>query len=119
MAFQKIANFRVVPGKVIIKSESGNEYAITKTSCSCKGFGFHKTCSHFKEATQEGLLNLIVEIPTEAHFFKSPVVVKARKEALRQYLKKHDVPFTDQLIDKIEPRITIKMKPEELLAMVA
>ena len=38
-------------------SESGHTYEISTSSCSCRGFSFHRICKHFKEATELGLID--------------------------------------------------------------
>ena len=115
---KKIQSFRIVNGNLIIRSNSGNEYRITKTTCSCKGFGFHRTCSHLKEAEEQGILKLLDESTSSFNFKRSPAMILSRKDCLRKYLQKHNVSFTEEVICKIEPKITSTMKPEELLNLV-
>jgi hypothetical protein len=118
MNLKKISSFKIFDDFIIINSNSGNTYRLTKNTCSCKGFGFHRSCSHFKEATENGLIDLIGKNHPEAFDIrKNPTVIKARKQALKLFLEKNSIKTTQQLIEKIEPLITSKTTPLEVLQL--
>ena len=108
--------FTLAGNKLLCLSKSGKTYTIYRSSCSCPGFGFRKHCNHFDEAKKLGLLN---KLPKEqTNILKSYFVVSLRKDALRLFFLKNNIQFTDKLISQIEPRLTIKTTPQEILKLV-
>ena len=102
-----------------VKSGSGKDYIITKSSCTCVGYNFHRECRHYKQARELGLIEQL----EKQHAQKLSITVSEharvlRKEAIKQFLKKKQVAFTESIIDKIEKAMTSTMKPEDILRMV-
>jgi len=115
----KIASYKMFDYFILITSNSGNQYRIFKNHCTCKGFGFHGKCSHYDEATKNGLIDLLIKNqPTEIDIRKSPIVIKARRQALKIFLEKNHIKVTENLLDKIEPTITTSTKPQDVLQLV-
>jgi len=112
-----IQEFTVKEDGIHIIATSGNAYLITRTSCSCKGFGFRKTCGHFQEATEKDLLSLIPvkTIQQIAHHKPSGKLVDERKKAIRKYLTLHSIPSSDDIVNALEKIVTQTMKPSEFL----
>jgi len=117
MDLKHIKSFIVEDGHLSIESFSGSNYIITKTTCSCKGFGFRRTCSHFKEATENGLITLLQQQQSTIKLTLSPTAIKMRKDALKKLLTKHNITFTENMINTIEPQLTISTKPEDVIAL--
>ena len=113
----KIRDFRVTSNGLIITSSSGNEYQITKDSCSCKAFAFRRKCGHFKEAKANNLLDLLNEQEAQSGvvFKMSKEMKGVRKEALRIFLRKSGINFKEEDIDLLEPMITKETHPKLLL----
>jgi len=111
---EHIKTFSVLGDKVVFTSMSGNDYVITKTSCSCKGFAFRRKCSHYEEAKSSGLLDSLND-KSYSQVVSRALNVKLRREALRVFLKKYDVKFNEVLIRVVEPRITQLTKPEQVI----
>ena len=115
---QHIKEFTIVDGKLEIESPSGNHYTITKTTCSCKGFGFRRTCSHLKEAEERGLISLLNEPKhISSQHTLSPEAHTIRKNALKQFLIKNNITTTEDMINTIEPQIPRDSKPEDIIAL--
>jgi hypothetical protein len=115
---EKLDEF-VIDGNVIIcYSGSGNKYTITKDEhCTCKAFSFHRECRHLEQANALGLIDELEEKSqnTGVISHNSSVQKKARINALKAFLTKHNIICDEHMIITIEPRITIQTKPEELL----
>lgn len=116
----KIKAYRISDeGYLIITSDSGSTYKLTPKTCNCVGFGFRKTCSHLKEAEERGLLKLM-ERKNKGRFpsLRSPMIVANRKDAIRQYLTKHKIKFTETLVNKVEPLLTYEMSITQFLKII-
>lgn len=100
-------------------SDSGATYKISKEYCTCVGFGFRRTCKHFKEAWVSGWMRKLTE-SIKANFspLSSPYIREKRREALALYLKKNKIKFTDIILDKFEPIITQTTDPKSFLSSV-
>ena len=102
-----------------VKSSSGNVYIVTKSSCTCIGYSFHRECRHYKQARELGLIEqLEKQREKKLSITVSEHARVLRKEAIRQFLKKKQVIFTESVIDKIEKVMTSTTKPEDVLRMV-
>jgi hypothetical protein len=108
-----------IKGSVLeITSGSGKKYELTQKSCTCKGFGFRRTCGHIQEAEEKGLLKKLIEKQgKKIHLSKSDNRIRARKDALKKFLEKNDVPFDEVTIDNLEKYVTQETTPEKLLHM--
>lgn len=111
---QKIINYKIVQDGLIILSDSGNEYKITKNSCSCKGFGFKRHCSHFDEALKLGLLEIIENIQNPNQLTSNHIKA-SRINAIKQFLSKQNIPQSDKLIEFLESKLTTKMTMKEFI----
>jgi len=110
--------FTLFPDYIKVESKSGNEYTITLERCTCRGFGFHKTCRHYEQAESAGLIEkLKAKEQEELHFKHSKSTIEIRKDAIRQYLTKNNASFTEPIIDKIESILTSSTTPQEVLSM--
>jgi hypothetical protein len=104
---------------VKVISGSGNEYTITIERCTCRGFGFHKKCRHYEQAEALGLVEKLKQQPTkEFNFTRSSSATVMRKDAIRKWLAKKCIHFTEEIIDKIELVLTSKTTPEDVLLIV-
>jgi hypothetical protein len=110
--------FDVFETYIICHSKSKEDYTITLNSCTCRGFNFHHDCRHFSEAREQGLLeNLKNRKPT---YNGVPIGSHAkfmRKDAIRQFLTKKNIAFTDKIIDDIEKVLDIRTRPEDVIKM--
>ncbi len=107
-----------IKGSVLeIISGSGKKYELTAKSCTCKGFSFRRTCGHIEEAKEKGLLKKLTEKQGKKiqHLTKSIARVKARKDAIRKFLEKHDISFDEVTIDNMEKHLTQETTPEKIL----
>jgi len=107
--------FEVNDNHIIVTSSSGHKYTITLGSCTCPGFGFHKECRHYKEAREQGLLKSL-----EVHVPQSIILVTGkalRKDAIRKFLTKNNLSYTESTVDKIECMLKTTTKPEEVIAI--
>jgi hypothetical protein len=99
-------SFKLINDHIDVFSSSGKKYTITLGHCTCIGFGFHRDCRHYQEAEEDGLIS---KLKTSIKTFSIKLSDHARlmrKNALRQFLTKNNISFTEQLIDKLEPSIT-------------
>jgi len=110
----KIQNYEVIDNGLIITSSSGSQYRITKSACSCKGFGFRRNCGHYTEAKTLGLLDLIIDKPISV-FLQSPYIKAERIKSIRYFLTKQKIDFTEELLIALEPRMTRETRPEQLI----
>ena len=112
-----IQEFEVKDDGIHIRSTSGNSYLITKTSCSCKGFGFRKTCGHYEEAKSNDLLSLIPTHTTQQKIYHklSQQAIQSRKDAIKRYLTKNAIPSNETIINELEKVVTQDMKPQKFL----
>ena len=110
--------FDVFDTYIICHSKSKEDYTITLNSCTCRGFSFHHDCRHFSEAQEKGLLENLkhrkatyngIKIGSHAKFL--------RKDAIKQFLTKNNISFTDPVVDKIEEVLNATTKPEEVIKM--
>lgn len=111
----EIDDFKILNDQILVHSKSGHTYSIRKNFCSCKGFGFHRTCRHYQEAEKQGLIQLLTEKHRTANITLSQHAKLMRQDALRYFLNKRGIKFTDQQIITIEPKITQKTKPEDVI----
>ena len=116
----EIDSYEIIEGKIEIKSKSGNIYFITKDSCSCKAFGFRKTCRHYVEAKDQGLLNELEkqtskDLYYEDSHFSSEYIKNMRLDALKAFLTKNNISYSENKIIEIEKKITMNTKVEEVL----
>lgn len=112
--------FEVFDSYIICHSGSGEDYTITLDSCTCRGFGFHKECRHFKEAKEKGLLTQISTRQVSFNGIKVGSHARLlRKDAIRQYLTKNNISFSEYVIDKIEKVLDVRTRPEEVIKMVS
>ena len=114
----EIDNFEILDDQVLVHSKSGHTYSIRKNFCSCKGFGFHRTCRHYKEAEQQGLIQLLTDKKRTVNITLSQHIKSMRQDALRHFLKKRGIKFTEKQILSIEPKISQKTRPEDVTKMI-
>jgi len=115
----KIVSYKITGSTIFFQSDSGSCYEMTKNSCTCKGFSFHRTCSHLKEAEAIGLFKLIDEsLAKQYHSIRNNFTISARKQALYTWLAKNGLKVSQALIDKIEPKIKSNTNPNKLLQVV-
>jgi hypothetical protein len=114
-----IRSFKVFEDHIQVIATSGNEYTITENGCSCKGFGFRRNCGHFDDAMDQGLIDLLHKQAEQKQvvYSKSPRTIQMRKEAIKQFLTKRGLSYSDSLVDLIESKMTSKSKPEEIIEM--
>jgi hypothetical protein len=110
--------FKISNGQLTVKSESGNTYTITRTSCSCAGFGWRGNCKHFNEAKKKGLIDKLLKVKGFSSFSKTPFIIESRKDAIRQWLKKKHIKIRESIVNKIESIMTEKTSMKEILACV-
>jgi len=108
-----IKNFQILSDVIIIESTSGAFYEIKKTSCSCKGFKYRDNCGHHREAEEKGLLNLIGIAKKKNIHSTTWMARDERKKAIRKYLQKLSITFTEKMIDMLETKVNRDMTPEE------
>jgi len=109
--------FTLHEDRIDVISASGSSYQITLTRCSCKGYSFHQECRHYKQAVNLGLLEKLKAKSLSFSITLSDHAKKLRKEALKEYLTKQKISFTEDLLCTVEPQITCTMKPSELIAL--
>lgn len=108
--------FTLKTGYIECVSGSGHTYKITHDSCSCKGFGFRRTCRHYSQAKQKKLLDkLESQIDNEITLFKSVHLKKFRMDAIRQYLDKINIRYTPSNVIDIEKILTTKTTPKDIM----
>lgn len=110
--------FTIVKNQLKVKSESGKTYIIDREGCNCPGFGWRRNCRHFTEAKVKGLLDKLPKNEGFHGFVKTPYIVKMRKDAIKQWLKKKRYKVTEKVIDKIESIMTATTSMKEVLACV-
>jgi len=101
-------------------SESGSTYEITTSSCSCRGFTFHRICKHYKEAMDQGWIDKLQKIMEIGHnqdydLRSNPKFISTRIAALKYFFKKKGLDISDDLIRRIEPKVTTKTTPQEVI----
>lgn len=104
---------------ILCLSNSGKQYYITDNACTCPGWGFRRKCRHADYVRENKLLEKLK--PKQdmcAINFSSPFIKMERMKALIWFLKKNGIKPTKGIILKIEPRITVNTKPENVI-MVA
>jgi hypothetical protein len=110
--------FKLFDNRIEVTSSSGNKYEITLDYCTCKGFSFHRECRHYQEAEKQGL---ILQLETKINEFSGITLCDharvIRKDAIRQYLTKHNTSFTEEIINKIESILTCSTTPQEVLSL--
>lgn len=109
-----------IKGSVLeITSGSGKKYELTQKSCTCKGFGFRRTCGHFEEAEARGLLKKLTAKGKKKIRVLSTNDNKKelREDAIRKFLEKNNVLFDDVTITSLEKYITQETTPEKVLHM--
>lgn len=112
-----IKEFKVENGVLNIESTSGKNYFIGKKSCSCKGFGFRRSCGHFEEAKEKGLLKLLKKRKGGSITLSGAAII-SRKDAIRKFLKKKGIHnFKEKTVDLIESKLTQKTKPEDVITI--
>ena len=111
----KIKSYIINDEKIIIVSESGNKYEITKRGCSCKGYTFRHNCAHYTEAKKIGLVDKIKnDVKNLFDFKRSEYIISMRKDAIKKFLTKHGKKFDDFLINKMELFINIDTKIDDI-----
>jgi len=100
--------------RIVCNSSSGNQYFITKSACSCKGYGFRRKCRHYSHCSDENLFSQLDSSKPNKINFNSPYIKKMRLDALVQFCIKNRISYNNQQLDKIVPQITIMMTPEYL-----
>jgi hypothetical protein len=110
--------FELFSDYIKVISGSGNEYTITIERCTCRGFSFHKICRHYEQAEALGLIEKLKQQPKkELDFSHSSSNMLMRKDAIRKWLTKKNIAFTEEIVDKIEAMLKSKTKPEEVLSI--
>jgi len=103
-----------------VKSKSGKSYQVTSNHCTCTGYSFRKTCRHLTEVKRQGLLSKLKEKKfTRKDFFNSPHVKMMRKDAIRTFLKKENIRYTEELVCDAEKFINASTKLEDFLKYIS
>jgi len=108
-----------IDGNIIVcHSASGKTYHLTRDTCDCMAFGFRRSCRHRDEAKEAGLFEKLAKVvqKPKGFIFRTPHIIEMRKNAVVQFLRKHKVRFTQALIDKLEPMLTMNMDVKKFLA---
>ena len=104
--------FQILTNKQIqVTSDSGHVYKIVSERCSCKSFYYKKTCKHIDEALKAGIFNQLDQNKPDKN-------IALRKDAIRQFLKKKNISFSESDVDFIESKLTCKTTPEEMISWV-
>lgn len=104
-------------------SGSGSNYIITPDSCECAGFKFRRSCSHYKQADEKGLIAEMRERwekkPPSNPLTKgrSPHITEHRKKAIAAYLEQAGIVPNKSLVDKLEKKVTSKMTSAQFLTL--
>lgn len=110
--------FTLKDGYVECISGSGHTYKITHNSCSCSGFGFRKTCRHYTQAKQKGLLDqLETQIVTAPTFKSNEYIKQTRMDAIRAWLTKENLNYKPEDVVNIEKMMTEKTTLQEIMAL--
>jgi len=109
--------FEITGNSITVTSKSGNIYDISLDSCTCKGFGFHRTCRHFQQALDLGLIERLKYQPKHIDLSLSENAHRMRKDAIRIYLSKHGLNPQESVIDYIESKMNISTTPQQVLDM--
>jgi ribosomal protein L37E len=111
--------YRIEGNVVVCISSSGKEYNLTSQECSCAGFGFRRTCRHYKEAKALGLFDKIEQQQKKLGLKTfSPQMIIERKKAIAQFMVKNGIESRQSIINAIEPYVNPKMTPEKFLTIV-
>ena len=109
-----------IKGNILeVTSGSGKKYELTQKSCTCKGFGFRRTCGHIEEAEKMGLLKKLTAKGKKKIRVLSTNDNKRelRKDAIRKFLEKNNVSFDEVTITNLENYIIQETTPEKVLHM--
>lgn len=90
-------------------SSSGKVYHLTVSTCTCVGFSYRRTCRHFKNAWTEGYMTKLkksIQKNSSSGKLNSPFITEGRKESLRQFFAKNNVKVDEQVIERLEPKLT-------------
>jgi len=98
-------------------SDSGSVYEVSLNKCSCLGYSYRGTCKHFQSAQADGWLEKLKIAQAQFSLEKSPYIVEARKEAIKQYLIKNKIKAVKSLVDMLERKVTQKMSPKQFLKL--
>lgn len=113
--------FTLKQGYVLCISGSGHTYKVTHDKCTCKGFGFRRTCRHYRQAKQKGYLDkLNTQITQALAKFKTNgyggAMKAARMHAIRAYLEKHNIRYTPAQVTSIEKTLTVNTTKQDIFA---
>lgn len=114
----KSNTFEIVKGVVVCHSSSGKNYELSENHCTCVGFGYHRNCSHLKEAKALGIFLKLKEQESKNFNFRNPYIIEQRKKAIQIFLTKNKIKFNQKMIDVLEPKVTSKMSAKTFLEMV-
>jgi hypothetical protein len=106
-------------GVIKCYSDSGSVYEITKGKCTCKGYAFRGTCKHYVSAQADGWLDKLTISLSKPSFqsFRSPMIIQMRKNAISEFLKKNSIKPNAKIIDFLEKKVTMSMKPKQFLTL--
>ena len=121
MAKEKIyiQNYEIKGSVLEVTSGSGKKYELSQKSCTCKGFGFRRTCGHIEEAEKKGLLAKL-SVPGKKKvqvLSKNDCRTSSRKDAIGKFLEKNGVSFDEVTVNNLEKYVTQETTPEKLLQM--
>lgn len=112
--------FIIIDGKIKCESDSGSVYYLTEHSCNCRGFAFRKTCFHMKEAISQDLFKQLEEKNnlslSDINISRSQVFIDTRVKALKLFLNKNSIIYTDEQVIKYEPSIKSDTRPEQVIS---
>ena len=103
----------------VLSADGKRSYSITKKGCSCPAFKFSITgnCKHFEYAERYGHLDLIEDEkpePVSTGFTKSTLVIRMRKDAIKQWLENQNLPITEKIVNVLEELMTVDKTEEDL-----
>lgn len=110
--------YYISDGIIICKSSSGNTYKIVEGSCTCKGFSFRRVCRHHTYCLQNKLFESLKKNRIEKQVLSSNAIIKLRKDSLRKFLDGIKIPYTEEIINEVEPKIKTTTDPEKLVKVV-
>lgn len=92
--------FELKVNYVECRSDSGSLYKLTKWACNCKGYSFRRDCRHMREALAKDLFTQLEAQRSESTslFLTSDYITNERLKSIRYGLKKYKIPFTENLI---------------------